>query len=496
MRKKIKKIKVGLILPLLICLVIINFNDLKKIETINQEINQDPLSNNAKDIKISSCSNQENIEAIFERKLSDYGSYGYFPQIYEPSLQATFFAIYVLAALEKIELINQTEIIYYIMAHYDEDSHIFLDDYARRYLDIDFSMSYFPLTSLLEVNCYAILTLDILGRLDLIDRQEVIDFIWSCFSPEGEYNGFIGQPYSPDLEERFRLSTLDNTYFAVNALDILMDNWDSFTQEKSRIIQFVNDLQLISMTADFYGGFLNDIDFSFDTLGSLMMEPNLLSSYYALKTLKVFNLEDTIRVDHFHHFLNLFYNSTEHSFKVRPHDVDESNMLGAAVGLDLSDLAGFTNMSRNDVIDFILNNHNELGNWDRSTSQKYHELIDNFQIIRSLNDSGVLSLLSEQEKNEIANSILQYKSYQGFSLVSNDHMSLELIHTVVNSFHLYDRISDLDILQLYNIIERCYFYYDFAGYHEFHGCTNTYQYGMVFRTYPIEYYCCGKNNSL
>ncbi|MFX1435331.1 MAG: hypothetical protein ACFFBT_17475 [Promethearchaeota archaeon] len=237
MRKINKKVKVEIIIALLICLMIITFYNFKRIknsniETFNHEKNQDPLFNNVKEIKISSYSNQENIEAIFERKLSDYASYGYFPQMYEPSLQATFFAIYILDALGKLELINQTEIINYIMAHYDIGSHIFLDDYACRYLDIDFSMSYFPLTSLLEVNCYAVLALDILGHLDLIDRQESIDFIWSCLNPEGENNGFIGQPYSPNLEERFRLSTLDNTYFAVKTLDILMDNWDGYTQEK------------------------------------------------------------------------------------------------------------------------------------------------------------------------------------------------------------------------------------------------------------------------
>ena len=501
MKRTNKKTKLVVIIAFIVCITTIPLQNFRKINDLNignfkQQINEVPPFIDEMAIESSSCSNQENIEAIFERKLNDYASFGYFPQIYQPSLQATYYAIFILDALGHLELIDETEIINYIIAHYDVDSHIFLDDYARRYLDIDFSMSYFPLTSLLEVNCYAILTLNILGHLDLIDRQESIGFIWSCFNPESEPNGFIGQPYSPDLEERFRLSTLDNNYFAIKTLDVLMDNWDGYTQEKSKIIQFINDLQLISTTTDFYGGFLNDNDFCFDSLGSLMMEPNLLSSYYALKTLEVFNLEDTIRIDHFHHFLNFLYNSTEHTFKVRPYDIDEFNIIGAAVGLDLSDLTEFTNMSRNDVIDFILNNRNELGNWDRSTSQNYHELIDNFQIIRSLNDSGVLSLLSEQERNEIASSILRYKAYQGFSLVSNDYMSLELIHTIVKSFHLYDRISDLDILQLYNTIERCYFYYDFAGYHEFHGSTNTYQYGVVFRTYPIEYYCCGKNNSL
>ena len=93
--------------------------------------------------------------------------------------------------IKKLELdtINQTAIIDYIMAQYDENSGLFMDKYAYRYLDTDFSQTYYPYTSVLEVNCYAILSLAVLDRLDLINSQDFVNFVWSCYNPSG--SGFI-----------------------------------------------------------------------------------------------------------------------------------------------------------------------------------------------------------------------------------------------------------------------------------------------------------------
>ena len=144
--------------------------------------------------KTTSSRNYDNIEELFNAKYDDYNSLGYFPQIYESSLQATYYALYILDAIGKLDQINQTAVINYIMNHYDIISGTFMDMYALRYLDTDIELKYYPLTSFLEVNCYASLSLAILGRLDLIDQQMMIDFIWSCQYPGAK--GFIGQPYN------------------------------------------------------------------------------------------------------------------------------------------------------------------------------------------------------------------------------------------------------------------------------------------------------------
>ena len=59
---------------------------------------------------ISTCRNIDYIEAIFDRKLSDFELYGYFPQIYEPSLQATYYGLYILDTLGNLGEVNKTAI--------------------------------------------------------------------------------------------------------------------------------------------------------------------------------------------------------------------------------------------------------------------------------------------------------------------------------------------------------------------------------------------------
>ena len=100
-----------------------------------------------------------------------------------------------LSEIGRISNINQIKIINYIMSRYNHSSYIFNDDYSRRYLDINISKTYYLYTSLLEVNCYAT-SLHILNRLDLIDVQESIDFICSCYQPIT--SGFIGQSYESE----------------------------------------------------------------------------------------------------------------------------------------------------------------------------------------------------------------------------------------------------------------------------------------------------------
>jgi len=181
-------------------------------------------------------SNYEIIDEMFGEKLAQYSSLEYFPQIYESSLQATYFALYILDSVGRIDQINHTAIVNYIMSHYNVNSYIFNDKYSNRYLETDFLLNY-ALTSVLEVNCYAILSLEILGRLDLVNIQQSINFIWSCYNPIS--SGFIGQPFDLNLDNYFKISTMDNTYYAIRTLDLLLNSWASYTPEISALIQFI-----------------------------------------------------------------------------------------------------------------------------------------------------------------------------------------------------------------------------------------------------------------
>ncbi|MHA1932957.1 MAG: prenyltransferase/squalene oxidase repeat-containing protein [Promethearchaeota archaeon] len=436
----------------------------------------------------SSKSNYDIIDEIFGKKLLEYSTQGYFSQIYEASLQATYYALFILEAVGYLNVINQTEILNYIMSHYDENSYIFMDDYSDRYLETDFSTAFYPLTSVLETNCYAILSLNILNSLDMIDVQESINFIWSCYNPIT--SGFIGQSYDSLLYSRRKVSTMDNTYFAVKTLDFLMGSWVAYNQEKNEIIQYVNSLQIMNNIDWEFGGFYNDNDTNFYSLRSPLFEPNLLSAYYCIKSLEIFGMENTINYNNFYQFLDTLYDPSSYLFRMSLHysNNDFTNLVATAIGMELSQITGFSSVNQNEVINFILNNRNSLGNWDQSTTVDYHELIDTFQIVRCLKESGEINQLSSQEKNQIASSIDLYQQYNGYSLLSKDYMSMDLINNIINTFDLFNRISDVDVLGLYSLIESSYKEFDDFNLYGFIGSTKMDESYISFRSCPIEYY--------
>lgn len=406
--------------------------------------------------RLSSSRNFENLEDVFTTKLNNYSSLGYFPQIYKPSLQATYYAIYILDTIGKIGQIDQTRITNFIMAHYNSSTYTFIDVYAERYLSIDFSTryEYYPFTTLLEVNCYAILTLDMLGQIGLIDKQESIAFIWSCFNPIT--GGFIGRPYATSPNNEYRISTMDNTYFALITLDLLMDNWLGYETQISDTIDYINSLQESGIWE--FGGFWNDLEKglnNFYSLEDFAKEPNVLSSYYCVKSLELFGMEDTIRVNDFLDYLDALYNEGNNFFQysMYPKYIIQLSVPASAVGLELSDIYGYVGIDRSAVLNFIFSNRNSMGSWEQCNISGYHELIDSYQVIRSLANTGDISQLTSGEINEIANSMTNYISGDGFSALSDDYMSLSLLYSIVNSFDLYGRVGDLDIQMIYDFID-------------------------------------------
>ena len=446
---------------------------------------------------VSSTDNYDTIESIFAQKLLDYAQFGYFPQYYEPSLQATYYALYILEALGKLEQIDQGKVLDYIMSNYNAETQIFMDAYSYRYLDTIFDYGlYHPYTSVLEVNCYAILSLEILNRLNMIDTQHAIDFIWSCFNPEGTENGFIGRPYDPTLSYGFKTAMMDNSFFAITTLDLLANDWGGHDSELTSLVNFINGLQEADPNHFDFGGFYNEhnssIYSSFESL-AIHGHGNILASYYNLKTLDMLNLLDTIQINNFHQHLTNLYDDTTNYFRMYVWQDYDQNIVGTALALDLADLTGFTDFNQNAVLSFILSNRNAIGNWDVSTEYHYHELIDTFQIVRSLKESGVLNQLSPQEKSQVANSLKLYQQFKGYSLLSHDYMSLDLIYTVVNAFSLFGRVSDLDISGLYNTIA-----YNYKGYAPFRiygfvAFSNIQDNYIGFRSHPIEYYSLGEH---
>ncbi|GAG36080.1 unnamed protein product, partial [marine sediment metagenome] len=249
-------------------------------------------------------------------------------------------------ALGKLGTFNSTEIIDYIMNYYDSNSGVFMDEYASRYLGTDFSHSYYPLSTILEVNCYALLSLSFLGRLDLISIGKSVDYLWSCYNPIT--SGFIGQPFDSNLEENFKISTMDNTYFAIITLDTLMGSWSSYSTQKDELITYINSLQNTNPYGWQYGGFYNDDSSLFDSLGTLF-EPNLLSSFYCIKSLEVFDMVSTINDVTFFQFLDSLYDPVLNYFRMSMMDFNNfTNIVATAIGLELSKITNYPTMDKDE----------------------------------------------------------------------------------------------------------------------------------------------------
>ncbi|MBD3216503.1 MAG: hypothetical protein GF311_28070, partial [Candidatus Lokiarchaeota archaeon] len=445
-------------------------------------------------ISLSDVNNHDLLMDAMDGKLSQYNDNGFFSTYYTPSLQGVFYALSSYNTLGNLDLINQTEILNYILNQYDIPSEYFLDPYAVRYLDTDFDEYYLPLNTLLEVNCFAVLALEILGELNQINTQTMVDFIWSCYHPtEG---GFIGQPYNAGLHNNFRIPTLDNTYFAVKALDVLIDDWNPYTLQKAEIIQFIGECQSMTQSDGFYGGFENDLDPSFDSLDTL--DPNLVSSYYALKTLDILNALETVDLDAFHEYLSDMYHPAEHYFDLTWAEIAPSFGIPAAtsLGLDLSVLTGFEGVAELEIFNYLNSIQNSIGLWPTSLEYSQFELIDTFQVLRSLNESGYIHYFTPTEKDEIADGLNHFKSYEAYSTTPVDLVSISRIFSVARSFKLFDRETDLAIHELYSDIKDAYFDPFGKNYRGFYAYTNTGGNYFPFRIYPIEYFNVGNYSSL
>jgi hypothetical protein len=437
----------------------------------------------------SSESTLQIINEIFDNKASSYATEGYFPQLYETSLQATYYGLSILQSLGKLDVINTSKMTDYIMDHYNSSSGVFMDTYSSRYLGTDFSQSYYPLSTLLEVNCFALLSLSLLGSLGLINIGKSIDFIWSCYNPVS--SGFIGQSYHSNLEDEFKISTMDNTYYALITLDLLISTWTSYQTYQDELIAYINSLQNTNAGSWQYGGFYNDRSGSFDSLGYWLLEPNLLSSYYCIKSLELFEIVSSINNASFHQFVDSLYDPTNHYYRISQVDFDNfGNIIATALSLELSEIMSYPII--NDTLTFLYTNRNAVGLWDGSTSSHKYELIDTFQILRSIFNAGEISIFNSDNTQQIITSLFTlFSSPQAFFLIPQEYNTMDLTYTMIKSFNLVNKISELDLQALYSDICDTYYYNDYFFINGFYSYIIKDDGYKGFRSFPLPYYSDG-----
>lgn len=428
---------------------------------------------------IKSAADDHFINSLLDRAILDYNSNGYFSSYYQPTLQATYQAISILNAIGSLSQVDENEILRYIMGHYSTDNRSFIDAVALRYLDADFSQQYYPLQTHMEITCYAVLTLAILNQLEHIETQEVVSFIWSCYQPVT--SGFIGEPYDVNLDPRAKLATMDNIYYALLALNALGFDWTVHASERDALVNFISTSQASN------GGFFNDKDYIFDSLDTY--EPGLLSSFFAIRSLKRFGMHETIRINDFKDYLASLYDPIKNYFSISecPYYSNETNIIASVLGLELSDLVSFTSIDRSALIDFILEGRNTFGGWSSSTTISYHELIDTYQVIRSLENAGELDCLSYEDLVEIGAFVWRFRSQEGYAPLPPDYQAIIQLNSLATSFEGMNRISELPLQLLYDNIEGVLFSFYTENGKEFGGATGMFSDRAWFRSNPIEF---------
>jgi len=72
-------------------------------ENSTKENTSIPIKNNP---MISVGNNYDSIDEILDGKIINYSTYGYFPQVYQPSLQSTYYGLFILDKIERLTTIN------------------------------------------------------------------------------------------------------------------------------------------------------------------------------------------------------------------------------------------------------------------------------------------------------------------------------------------------------------------------------------------------------
>jgi prenyltransferase beta subunit len=421
---------------------------------------------------------------LLEDKSLEYGQKGYFSNIYEPSLQATYYGLSILDATGRLDMVQIPAVKNFIMSFYDNNTKLFYDSYAYRAIDITSFERPYPLASLLEINCYAVLSLEILGYIHLIDSPEMLDFTMTCINSTS--SGFIGRPYDHDLTEHEKTATADNSFYAIQIVEALSD-WSFYPNLKDNLINFLSDLQDYN-----FGGFMNDEDKSFPSLG--YNEPNMASTYYCIKSLEILNDLTGFNNNLFESYMMDLYDNATHSFHYFSSTEDDYDIIATAMGMEIAHIMNIDNISIDRCVSFLKNVRNNYGIWGSTVISSQYELIDTFQVIRSIEGAGKLSQMNYQDFNIMASATFNLYYLTGFSLLSEEYISTKTLYNLVSSYDLYDCVLELlPIGYLTTLLEDTYKYYSVSDYHTFLACGNLVT-EKDFRSMPIEYYNQGDHS--
>jgi len=134
---KVKKRSIAYFVLLVMIITLIFYPATQSFSEIKGYSNKKDTPLDLKALSPSAGNNNDIIDSVFNAKIEDYNNHSYYSQVYESSLQATYYALYILNVLGKLDTINQSTMVNYILSHYEPSSDRFMDSLSYRYLTID-----------------------------------------------------------------------------------------------------------------------------------------------------------------------------------------------------------------------------------------------------------------------------------------------------------------------------------------------------------------------
>ena len=425
--------------------------------------------------------NNDLINQILDNKTALLTDLGYLPTNWRASLSATYFALYILNATEQLHQIDTEAVAEYILSKYNETAVApFMDLQALRWLDqVDFENGYqlYRYESLLMINAYAVFSLKILGKLDLISENLIISFVESCYNPEAGAGAYMGMPYNVSLPANVKTPTLYNTYYAVKLLHLFLEgDFSQYPGLVSSISQFIDALQEKDDSWGSLGGFGPDKERGYGVESNLAWErqhTNAIHNLWAIKTLDLIGMRSVVDLDYLaDYIMNVYRHGGFEWSKTLIGDLNFTRKYAdypaTALNLALCKKLGLMNeISLDGVLGYLSKGINEYGYfYGTSEYHQYYELVSSFHVLYGLFNAREV-FLSTQQTADLVNGLLDHfynNNTHGFCLLSERYEHVTHLSSLVAGFAASDRISDLDIQQIYDSLCAVYYVFDGQGY--------------------------------
>lgn len=413
----------------------------------NMEVNvsENTLST---ETKILINKNNEINQKMSDEIIAGIDSGEIFKYNWEYSLDATYFGLVILESLDRLNSINIEHIRNYILSLFHPSEGIFYDS-AYRYLNysINEKIGY----SKVEATAYAILCMDIIGRInDFSQLQKVFlkNFLLSAINPED--GGFYHR--TDGLRANFREnSSIHLSYLCYNALRTLDSNPLNPVQVQN-LVNFISNKQRTDMVGiPQYNGAFND--------GDLMNKDTLTAAYFATSLLSSLNMIGSMNsvylVEHIESmndgiYGGIYFSYTEDFFGYN------ASYSSTAIGMTLGKKLGWINgIDESLSANYIRNGILASGYWPSRSGGKINYLSDIALIVKGFIESG--NSFSVIELNLINLGIQSFlrsfnSNRQGFSLLSNNFGNIIDISEKLSYLEEYGELETLTSIQVEKII--------------------------------------------